>query len=346
MKRALMCLALAASVAVAGVPETARAADTGWNAVPLPFLWPEAGLSDVTPDGAGGVWVGGHQGAFCVPVVIYGCVAQSRGNAVVRRWTGTSWTEYPINGWTGEGPINRIASAAGETWVAAIGIGPWQDSLARFGGTAFQKVDLPPGFQLEAVGTGQAGTWIAGYTDGPQVFRMFRRTGGTWTEVDLPDGMRRIDDLRSTPDGSGLWAVGNGTSDPLGVARFDGTSWKSVPTPPGLGGLSRVVPVAEDDVWATTATVAVHWDGTGWTEFPFPDDHPRGFLEDIAVNAAGTVWVTDGGETLHKYEDGAWTAVEFGPYGTFLQAITAVPGTNTVWVVGTDGPKALAFRTP
>ncbi|GAA0551870.1 hypothetical protein GCM10009546_12410 [Actinomadura livida] len=50
------------------------------------------------------------------------------------------------------------------------------------------------------------------------------------------------------------------------------TSWTSLPTPPGLGGFSRVVPVAEDDVWATTGTVAFHWDGAAWTAVPLPDD--------------------------------------------------------------------------
>ncbi|TDB94935.1 hypothetical protein [Actinomadura sp. 7K534] len=347
MTRSLMCLALAATVLVSGVFGTARAAATGWGPVALPFLWPEAGLGEVAPDGAGGVWVGGHQGAYCVPDFIGNCIAQSRGNPVVRRWTGTSWAEYPITGWTGEGSINRIAVAADETWIAGIAIGPSPDFVARFDGTAFGKVDLPAALQLEAVGTGQAGAWIAGYTDEPQrVHRLYRRTGSAWTAVDLPDGMRRIDDLRAARDGTGMWAIGNGTSAVLAAARFDGTSWTSLPTPPGLGGFGRVVPVAEDDVWATTGTVAVHWDGAAWTAVPFPDDYPRGILEDIAVDASGTVWVTDGGDILHRYRDGEWTSVKLGPYGTMLQAVTEVPGTNTVWTVGADGRNALAFKNP
>ncbi|MEV5829041.1 hypothetical protein AB0L25_26130 [Spirillospora sp. NPDC052242] len=260
-------------------------------------------------------------------------------------FTGDIGTEYPINGWTIEGPIDRIASAAGEGWIAAIGLASEADFLARFDGTAFQKVDLPSGLQLEAVGTGTAGTWIAGYSGPDETRGLFRRTGGTWTPVDLPDGMTGIRDLAAAPDGSGMWAVGGGSSAPLAVARFDGTSWKSLPTPPGLGSFGRVVPVTEDEVWATTAWVAVHWDGTDWTAAPFPDEYPHGFLEDLAVDASGTVWATDGGETLHRYKDGEWTAVNFGSYGTFLNAITAVPGTNTMWLVG-EGTDALAYTTP
>lgn len=340
-----MSLVLAASVVVAGIPGTARAAETGWNPVPLPFLWPDAGLTEVVPDGAGGVWVGGHQGAYCVPIVIIGCVSQSEGNPVVRRWTGASWTEYPINGWTGEGPIDRIASAAGETWIARIRLGSADDYLARFDGTAFQKVGLPPGVQLEAVGTGVGGTWIAGYTDESR--EVFRRTGGGWTAAGLPEGMTRVTDLQAARDGSGMWAIGLGPSAVRVAARFDGTSWTSLPPASVVTQFSGIVPVAEHDVWATTATELVHWDGAAWTEFPFPDGYPtRGYFEDLAVDASGTVWVTGGGEALHRYRDGEWTRVEFGTYGTFLNALTAVPGTNTVWVVGDEGSDALAFTTP
>ncbi|QFG25338.1 hypothetical protein [Actinomadura sp. WMMB 499] len=348
MRRSFIGLALAASLVVAGVPGTARAAETGWGAVPLPFLWPDAALSEVVPDGEGGVWVGGHQGAYCVPVVIIGCVARSDGNPVVRRRTGTSWTEYPINGWTGTGPINRIASAAGETWIAEIGIWWETDFLARFDGSAFQKVELPPGFQLDAVGTGTGGTWIAGFTDDEQEPRLFRRTGGTWTAVDLPTGMVKVTHLQASRDGTTMWAAGLGPSAVRAAARFDGTSWTSVPPAPVVNAFSAIVPLAGDDVWAATATALVHWDGHAWTDFPFPDDYPlRGYFEDLAVDTSGTVWVTGGDRWLHRYRDGAWTRVEFGPsYGLVLSGLTTVPETNTVWAVGREGSGALAFTTP
>ncbi|OLT11161.1 hypothetical protein BJF79_04520 [Actinomadura sp. CNU-125] len=350
MKRSLTALALAASVAVAAIPGTAQAAETDWNTVELPFLWPESGLSEVAADGAGGVWVGGHQGAYCVVVVIIGCVAQSEGNPVVRHRTGTSWTEYPINGWTGEGPIDLIASAAGETWIARIRLGNNPDFLARFDGTAFQKVDLPSGLQLEAAGTAAGETWVAGYNSEGDVNtrRMFRRTGGTWTEVGLPDGMATVSDLRPSWDGTEMWAVGLGPAVERAAARFDGTSWTSIPPAPSVTGFSGIVPVAEDDVWATTATDVLHWDGTAWTDVPFPDEYPtRGQFQDLAVDASGTVWVTGGGRYLHRYRDGEWTREAFAPsYGTFLNALTTVPETGTVWAVGQDGSGAFAFTTP
>ncbi|MBE1534689.1 hypothetical protein [Actinomadura algeriensis] len=348
MRRSLISLALAGALVAAAFPGTARAAETDWNAVRLPFLWHGSGLSEVVPDGAGGVWVGGHQGAYCVPVVIIGCVSRSDGNPVVRRRTGTSWTEYPINGWTGQGPIDRIASAAGETWIASIRLGYAPDFLARFDGTAFQRVELPT-MQLETVGTGAGATWIAGRVGegAEQVRRLFRRTGGTWTAVDLPDGMTAITDLQPSRDGTAVWAIGIGPSAVRVAARFDGTSWTSVPPAPVVTAFSAIVPLAEDDVWAATATEIVHWDGTAWTEAPFPDDYPtRGYFEDLTVDASGTIWVTGGGNALHRYRDGEWTRVEFGPYGTVLKALATVPGTNTVWVVGDENSNAIALTTP
>jgi hypothetical protein len=145
------------------VPTTAHADEGAFTPVPLPFLWPTADLLDVAADGPGGVWIGGNQGAYCV-MWWTTCGLRSDGNPVARRWDGTAWREYPLNGWTGQGRIQAIATSGGETWIGgATGSPGSSDYLARFDGTAFQEVEKPTGAGIDMISTGPAGTWVVPY---------------------------------------------------------------------------------------------------------------------------------------------------------------------------------------
>lgn len=320
------------------LPVTAHAAENDVRPVSLPFLWPRAELDDVAADGAGGVWVGGGQGAYCVPWIDY-CALYSAGNPVVRRWTGSSWREYPINGWTGNGLIGRVASGAGRTWIG----GDATDSgyfryLAVFDGSSFQRVESPSAASVGMLSTGPAGTWIT-QAVGPDSAepRLLRRDGDAWRAFDVPGHDAFISDVQGlAPDDA--WAVGarrgeDGTGWRPAVARFDGAAWTWT-TPPDLGseypGITKVVPVGPDDVWVMAAGGLAHWDGSGWTVIDGP-----GRIADLAVDGTGTPWVVtayyDGG-TLHRYSGGTWQPVAL-PAGTRLNDI-AVTGTSTIWGVG------------
>ncbi|TDC90782.1 hypothetical protein [Actinomadura sp. 7K507] len=364
MRRSLASAAIAVAAvlsvpATLSAPMTAHAAEPEAQEVPLPFLWARSELHDVAVTGPDDVWAAGVQGVFCLPYYEQ-CVIDLEGNPVVRRWTGTSWTGYPLNGWTGNGPIEHVTSAAGETaagetWIAGRGRtgDVWQGYVARFDGSSFQKVATPSG-RVERISTGAAGTWLA---ERAAVWTgrhsLYKRTGSTWTGVELPAEIHTITDVQART-ATDVWLVGAraaeaGTPGRLpAAAHFDGTSWTGVP-PPELPadvedhGFVKVVPVGPDDVWAITTEFLTHWDGDDWTVVRIPEESWRS--RDLVVDASGVPWVAMPASPsyLFRYVDGAWQDVPTAAVG--LHAIAAVPGTSTIWGAGAKGNDAAAVRT-
>ncbi|MFB4295169.1 hypothetical protein [Actinomadura sp. NTSP31] len=330
MKRVLAA-AVATAAVLASLPAPALAAAPELRTVSLPFLWPTARLHDVTADGTGGVWIGGVQGKYCLR---WGdlCPVYYDGNPVVRRRVGSSWQEYPISGWTGQGEITRIVSGAGETWIAGT-----NSYMARFDGSAFQKVAGPTG-SASVIATGPAGTFAEAWVS-DSVERLFKRTGDTWTPVDVP-GVDSVADLQALT-ATDAWAVGykDGLQQVPAVAHFDGTVWKNVPLPPVTENdwFRKVVPVAANDVWGITAKRLAHWNGTAWTYIAAPAGYPD--LGDLTVDASGTPWVAPEAsappeDPPYRYSGGKWEKVTI-PAGTEVYDLAAVPG--GVWGVGRQG---------
>ncbi|TDB97755.1 hypothetical protein [Actinomadura sp. 7K534] len=348
-------LAAIAGAALLALPVTAHAAGKDVHTVPLPFLWPRTELKDVASDGAGGAWIAGRQGVVCV-VWVDRCALFSAGNPVVRRWTGSSWREYPINGWKGNGPIEQVTSGAGRTWIAGEAAdNGYIPFLAEFDGSSFQRVETPSSASVEMLSTGPAGTWIAQADDPNQgAPRLYRRDGAAWQAFDLPGGDAYISDVQGiAPDDA--WAVGaRQAEDPFtyhpAVARFDGTSWTWT-TPPDIGaqypGITKVVPLGPDDVWASGRGRFAHWDGTSWTVIDGPlSGNPDRQLLGFAVDGAGTVWAAMHPSTaagnLYRRTGGTWESVAV-PAGVTLGGV-AVTGASTMWGVGraNDAPVAVS----
>jgi hypothetical protein len=338
--RAAVVAALAAGSLTA---QPAHAAPGDIHSVSLPFLWSRSELLDVAADGTG-AWIAGLQGSYCV---VWGdhCGLYSSGNPVVRRWTGTAWKEYPIQGWSGQGQIGAVATGAGETWIAGgtIADSDYYDYLARFDGTAFQKVDKPTNETLNMISTGPAGTWVAQITEP----RLFHRTGSTWTPAAIPTGMA-VNDLQART-ATDVWVVGwqrpdDGNSVPV-AAHFDGTSWSKVPSPDVEDEFVKVLPVGANDVWAITRKSLAHWNGTAWTLNPLPDQVDRG--ADLARDASGNLWVARGhypvNGTLLRYGNGSWQEVAV-PSGTLVTDVAIAPGSSTVWGAGRKGDNAAAVN--
>jgi hypothetical protein len=343
MKRVIAVISTVA--ALASLPAPAIAAGHELGTVSLPFLWPTARLYDVTADGAGGVWVGGVQGKYCVR---WGdlCPVYNDGNPVVRRRVGSSWKEYPINGWAGQGEIARIASGAGETWIAGgpSASGSSSTYMARFDGSAFQQVAAPATYVTTLV-TGAAGTFASAW-DLDSGSGLFKRTGDTWTAVNVP-GVDYVADLQALT-ASDAWAVGykDGVQQVPAVAHFDGAAWKSVPLPAVTENdwFRKVVPVAANDVWGITAKRLAHWNGTAWTYIAAPAGFPD--FGDLTVDSSGTPWVVAEAsappeEPPYRYSGGKWEAVTI-PAGTEVHDLAAVAG--GIWGVGTQGDGPAAFN--
>ncbi|TDC90781.1 hypothetical protein [Actinomadura sp. 7K507] len=344
--RRIFASAAIAGAALLALPVTAHAVEhaveNDVHTVPLPFFWPRAELNSVASDDAGGVWIAGGQGAYCV-LWDFSCVLYSAGNPVVRRWTGSSWTEYPLNGWTGNGMIERVATGAGQTWIGG-GRGNFYEYLAVFDGASFQKVDRPSSASVGMLSTGPAGTWItqpvSPDSDEPH---LLRRDGDAWADMDLPDRRTGVNDLQART-ATDVWVAGSrrgadGTGRYPALLHFDGASWTpaALPDLPGEQWLGLVRPAGENELWVAGAHHLAHRDGDGWTVIPGPENLR---IEDLAIDGSGTPWVTLGNHDLYRYAGGAWQPVAL-PAGGLFDITFAGP--STLWGVGyADGPAVMS----
>jgi hypothetical protein len=195
--------------------------------------------------------------------------------------------------------------------------------------------------------------------------------GSGWSVVPSPDGAEKINWLTgvSAVAADDVWAVGY-TNDGNGfesrsftlTLHFDGTSWEVVPSPnpvpdpnPGDYPVSNEIygvhAISANDVWAVghtftinvEQTLALHWNGTGWTKVPTP--HRSRFSRLRSVDAAGPddVWAV--GEidkrgtqrTLAQHYDGvAWATVPSPNEGVAVDYMISVSmaAPDDVWAVG------------
>jgi hypothetical protein len=195
--------------------------------------------------------------------------------------------------------------------------------------------------------------------------------GSRWSVVPSPDGSEPINWLTgvSAVSADDVWAVGY-TNDGNGfesqsftlTMHYDGTSWEVVTSPnpipdPNPGGydvsneLYGVHAVSADDVWAVghtftvtlEQTMALHYDGTEWSNVPTPHKSRYSRLRSVDGVAADDIWAV--GEidrqgkqrTLTQHYDGAsWTTVPSPNEGISVDYMSSVSvaAPDDVWVAG------------
>jgi hypothetical protein len=222
--------------------------------------------------------------------------------------------------------------------------------------------------------------WAVGlWRDDPAPFgpMALRWNGTTWSETDLPDtahlgALPETTGVEAAPNGD-VWVVGNVfvgypyDNRPL-VLRWRGGSWDYVdtvtlrpqtvyPYAPRGGMLEEAAALAPDDIWAvglaagfgdggaTTAPLAVHWDGSGWTDVDVPRISNRHHdLNDVVAISPDDVWAVGDyrnvadvfrGVTYH-WDGTEWSHV-YSPIEEFSQSgldDVAATGPNDVWAIG------------
>jgi hypothetical protein len=161
--------------------------------------------------------------------------------------------------------------------------------------------------------------------------------GSTWGEMDVPAPFQRLypKGIYAAGDDD-VWVVGyggNGRGEYIGyVQHWDGGSWSTVPTP--FEGLRNhffrgVDGSGSNDVWIVgyinySQTIALHWNGTDWTERPGPpSDAP--FL-DVAALKPGDAWATAysqaDAQLIYHWDGNAWRG---------MAPLTPPEGSTPLW---------------
>jgi len=229
----------------------------------------------------------------------------------------------------GASPATPLSSACGpdQAWI-----GGWESvtCLDADGWTTFAGgSDEFPGGGVQDVAVCADGTsWLA-TTSG-----LVAADGTMWQSHDMPT-YASLDAVACDASG-GVWLAAY-----KGVHHFDGQTFTSYPaTSLGTGkyvDLVKDVAVAPDGhVWVATANSVATFDGTRWTYF----EKGKGFdveyyLEKIAVDARGRVWVTAGSAGLLMYDRTKWTVVKSPSLSS--GGALAIDPKGRVWVATSGG---------
>jgi hypothetical protein len=160
----------------------------------------------------------------------------------------------------------------------------------------------------------------------------------------------------SADSASDAWAAGqsNGATGGLVnlVLHWNGTAWASVPVPsPGTGtvfdSLDSVSALSPTDVWAVGShsdnnnplALALHWDGTAWTQVPVPNAAQNTLfaVKALSPNDVWAVGQSGTGQVLVLHWNGtAWARAATPKLNGQLRAVSPLSPTN-VWAVGSGG---------
>jgi hypothetical protein len=313
-------------------------------------------------------------------------VAEKANQTLTEQFNGSTWSVVPSpDEGTGNNALNGVSMIPGAGWAvgfAQVG-GTYQPLALGWDGTQWSTA--PAGtFPSDALFTGvdtlaDGSAWAAGFqrtATGTRQTLIEQESGGTWTPVASPDdGTATTDNSLMAIAGTqatGLWAVGWRESptglQPL-ILRYDTTqpspTWVSVT---GAGGvpapgtidtvLTGVDVLSASDVWAVgyyfdggvNQPLALHWDGSTWSNSPIPG---AGLLRKVTALAPDNVWAagTVYNGSLQRYQslvehfDGtAWTPVVSAnapAADTEIIGLAADPGGSMLTLVGRQGSKAI-----
>lgn len=358
----LMTVGVVGIAMAAGLPAgSAVAATGGVQVVPTPAQLRPAGFAAVSFDASGQGWAVGSIGEqFGVSGI----------DALIERWTGTSWSvvSTPAVRTSDERLTGVVALGASDAWAVGrqdrYGYNDATAILMRWDGTQWSR-QRPPAAGIPTVVDGSSSTDV--WAIGPGVFQHF--DGATWSPAAVPDAAA-VPTGVAVLSATDAWVVGfrpvdrpgyNHTAHPY-VAHWDGVSWQTVmvPHPETDARFASVSGSSGSDLWAVGAafdaatgepgTYAQHYDGVRWRPVAVPDQGSFNALDSVVSVSAdeayavghrdgynrqgGAVW-----KTLVERWDGQTWSILASPNDSqsdnYLDGVAAAG--SVVWAVGSDG---------
>jgi hypothetical protein len=302
---------------------------------------------------------------------------------LIMQFDGSEWSAVPSpNQGTSNNGLNGVSMIPGAGWAVgyyqASSSGPFQPLAAQWDGTQW-SLNLPPAFPSDSVFTdvdtlADGTAWAVGFqtaTTGIRTTLIEQASGGTWAQVASPNvdtsTTNTLVAVSGTQD-TGLWAVGHWLGpaglQPL-ILRYDTTvpspAWCLVPDVPAPGQVDTILTAVDvqtaSDVWAVgycndggaDRPVALHWDGSAWTNYPVPGG---GLLREVKEISPTNVWAAGSYykasaqhyRTLVVHFDGTkWTTVASvdGHSDNEIIGLATDPAGMTITAVGRTGPNPL-----
>jgi hypothetical protein len=295
-----------------------------------------------------------------------GGLANSAGShAFLQHWDGRTWSRVNLPAAVRKisyGQISGLAaSSASNVWAFISG---HPAAVARFNGTSWQVMREWPGegFSITGATFGPRDVWMFGGI-GPQTAGTWHYDGRRWSKPKMPLTAFGISRVSARDE----WAIGErltGRGEYAGgVERWNGHSWRTVPT----GGLvpadtatrstalGQIFAQSRRSVWVTGTTYTggfrhlrsfvLHWNGRKWWRLTGSSDISLG----PAIIASGRVQAVSQHVKLtnQSYIDPApavvsttarrWTTLVMPRHpGRSLEinGMAAIPGTQSAWAVG------------
>jgi len=232
-------------------------------------------------------------------------------------------------------------------WVLGDPIGSPRSTLLHLENVRWSEVSAP-GRHLRAISiVAPDDVWVLGEQ------QVWRSEGQSWSRMPLPVAATATATALGTVSRDDAYvAVVDGAGDlPTSIVlHWDGTDWTPVELPPSGSSDAAITSVeasGPNDVWAvghriepagTFSPLALHWDGTAWTDTEVPQIGPDAAFVDVTTMGPSDAWARvttamQGGSPdthLLRWDGGSWSDdrkhggderfsdLASGPSGTWL----------------------------
>ncbi|MFI5981885.1 hypothetical protein ACIBEA_13515 [Streptomyces sp. NPDC051555] len=261
-------------------------------------------------------------------------------------------------------------NAVGKTRRPMCGSCRLSERLYQKTGNSWKELTPPADAGIDALaGTAADDVWAIGRKDtSTGVFRVNHYDGTSWSGNLNPDTQKLELLAAKAVSRNSLWAVGDSRANGSpAVTHWNGASWSTTTFDRIQGVLDGVDVRAENDIWAVGFRsagglandrfqgLALHYDGTRWTEVPVPATAKVStLLDSVRSNGPDDVWVTGhildekglgtprtGAYVLH-WDGATWTRRDV-PGADFANSAAVYDGRVHLGVSGGSGPKLVRW---
>ena len=226
------------------------------------------------------------------------------------RFDGNAWGKYVVSE---DGVHHRgVTSLAGDTsgvlWIGtSIGLASFDGASWKYYPSLGEKWSENT---ITSLSLGPDGALWLGTQAGLFMLKGEEKKVYTMENNTLPDN--RVVAVFTDSDGVVWVSTGDPwgeTTTKLGLARFDGSEWKTIRTR-GVGGNSVNSILIDDDnkKWfaATNAGSLSVFDGAAWKQYTEADGIVSRYVNAVASDSSGRKWFTAYGG-IFRYDGGSWT---------------------------------------